>query len=103
MKEFETQLNENIPKLPKAKASASSSKILCGEGKVARQTSHSDVSQDEQFKTKGSHVVQMGAENQVLLAQPKQCWSEICSLLREKQATDTEVFFQGKNLQNEGN
>lgn len=44
MKEFETQWNENIPKLPKAKASTSISKILCGKGKVARQTSHSDVS-----------------------------------------------------------
>lgn len=35
-KVFETQLNGNIPKLPKAKASTSVSKILCGKCKVAR-------------------------------------------------------------------
>lgn len=43
-KVFETQLSGNTPKLPKAKASTSISKILCGKCKVARQASHSDVS-----------------------------------------------------------
>lgn len=35
-KVFETQLNGNIPKLPKAKASTSISKILFGKRKVSR-------------------------------------------------------------------